>query len=371
LYQRLRDYEGNATGLFTSFISNKPQAKQDKYIQEAKESGLEYLGNPRESHGKLNSSYSSYEWTKCGHRADYQMTHVRMNNAVCKECLNDKYKEQALAVGYEILGEAENKLVEFRSAKNLKCGHTRDIRYATFTGLTLESVCPTCYDEKLDKEAKEQGLTFLGAAKDHAGTYRRYRFNACGHERDIHAPCVAIGRFICTGCQEDMWREVALEQGLEYIGAPLVRDKSKKRFKLPCGCLKDLRVDHVRGGRWCCNTCGDYHYVRPSNVYLYKITHDNFSWLKLGYSKDTKLRKNSYGLLVGCTVELIHHLPIETGYKAMMLESELHRKYKQVNLDKRQMKLYHTFSGHTECYPIIIQDKLVNDINNYKELNGY
>lgn len=372
MYKRLKDYEGNGKGLFTGLISDKPLLKQKQYKEEATAYGLEYLGKAHDDHGKLQSSYSYYEWTECGHRSDYQMTHVRMKNAVCKECLNNKYKEQAKQVGYIILGKAENNQVEFRSARRVDCGHIRDVRYANFSGgTTLDSVCPVCYEERLAVEADENGLTLMGAGKDHAGTYRRYRFNACGHERDIHAPCVAIGRFICTGCQEDMWKAVALEQGLEYLGAPATKtDKSNKKFKLPCGCIKDLRIDHVRGGRWCCNTCSDYHYVRPSNVYLYRITNGDTSWLKLGYAKDLRLRKNSYGLTSGCTSVLIHSLPFDTGYKALTFESMLHRKYKEFNLDKRLMKTFHTFSGHTECYPVSIENDIVMDILNYKEPDG-
>lgn len=367
MYKRLKDYEGNSEGLLTGLISDKPLEKQQQYKEEAKSIGLDFLGKAQEDHGKLNSSYSRYEWKICGHRVDYQMTHVRMNNVVCKECLEDKYKEQAKQVGYVIVGKADNNQLEFRSARKLACNHVRDIRYATFTSLTLNSVCPICYEEKLSAEAIEKGLTFLGAAKDHKGTYRRYRFNACGHERDIHAQCIPIGRFLCTGCQEEAWKESAKEQGLEYIGPPSIKSNQKKQFKLPCGCLKDIRLDHVRGGRWCCNVCSNYHYVRPSNVYLYLIKHEGFSWLKLGYAKDIKVRKNTYGLIKGCDLDLVCEIPISTGYKAMIFENQLHKKYKPFNIKSKLMEKYHTWSGHTECYSIDIKEELIKDILNYKE----
>ena len=51
---------------------------------------------------------------------------------------------------------------------------------------------------------------------------------------------------------------------------------------------------------------------------------------------------------------------MENGYLALELEKGIHAELKEHRLDKRLMKNYHTSSGYTECYPVALEEVLIN-----------
>ena len=55
-------------------------------------------------------------------------------------------------------------------------------------------------------------------------------------------------------------------------------------------------------------------------------------------------------------------LPTSTGEEALKIEKMLEQKYKEHKLSPTTMKRWHTNSGHTECYPMMLREKLEKDI---------
>jgi hypothetical protein len=113
---------------------------------------------------------------------------------------------------------------------------------------------------------------------------------------------------------------------------------------------KVLRQDHAIDGSYLCDFCGESHYQKPSQLYLYKFTLDDFSWLKLGFARNLTLRKASYGLDKNVVTELLLNINFDNGREVMLFEKKLHKMFKEYQLDKKLMKSFHKHNGYSECY---------------------
>ncbi len=169
--------------------------------------------------------------------------------------------------------------------------------------------CQQCFQEKLASEAIEAGLTLIGPGKNKH--YRTYRFNICGHEREITTSDVRTYAFICNTCEET---------------------------------ARDL----------------------PSNVYLVKIKASSFEWLKLGYAKNVTERVKQYGLPADAKVTTIVVRPFGTGREAHQFEEAIHSNYANRGLPPDRMKKFHAVGGFDECYPIDMQDTLASELKKSK-----
>ena len=168
-------------------------------------------------------------------------------------------------------------------------------------------------------------------------------------------------RFECKSCIELAFLSQIEPQGLTIVDKNSV--KGYRWFLLPCGCEKEIRMEHARNGTWLCGYCDDTHYTKESNLYLVKYTSEDFSWLKFGYARNLDVRFSSYGVPSHYKRELLVSIPVHSGYAALETEKSIHSEFKQYRLDKELMKQYHTSNGHTECYPVSIEAVFISKLN--------
>jgi len=114
---------------------------KEKYIEEAKIHGFEYLGAASEN---SPSFYRKYKITSCGHIVDAVPVNVRNKSLRCIECFNLKINEEAAAVGLELISKIKSKLYEYK----LPCGHIQEI--FTSAVRTNEWICRTCHSSYFD-----------------------------------------------------------------------------------------------------------------------------------------------------------------------------------------------------------------------------
>lgn len=296
-----------------------------------------------------------YKYRDCGHLEYLQPTHVRRNNFRCDTCQHTK--EVAEANNSDIL-------LLFKTKCNYRlylrpCGHLFEGTVQTVK--KAKGYCHQCFEESMLAVAGNNGYEVIG----YSGAGKRtIRFKDCGHEKVAHQTQLFKGNVVCRECLLNEHIAAANEQGLVFISQTTDRYNI---YKLPCGHEKELRQDHAQDGVWLCSHCGDSHYNKPSNVYIIKFTHQDFSWLKFGFAKHVSLRVNSYGVPQGTTKELLDILPFRSGYEAMQFEKGVHRKYKHLRYHKKKMIEYHTFNGFTECYPIAALDLLQKELEKVKE----
>lgn len=123
--------------------------------------------------------------------------------------------------------------------------------------------CPQCVIEalsqpraptipKLNDEAAAAGLTMIGPGRTHY--YRTYRFNDCGHEKEIKTKNVRDKSVRCTDCVDPDILLLAEEKNLQYCGKTDDPNNRKFRF-LACGHLQEIRLVHVRNDNFTCRTC--------------------------------------------------------------------------------------------------------------------
>jgi hypothetical protein len=369
--------------------------QENKLEEEAKAQGCALLGP-----GK-NAFYRLYR-LPCGHEHEIQLTHMREGNFRCQRCLEKKLKDEAEAQGCALLGPGnaaglrlyrlpcgheqdipthsmrlgkvlcqscqENKLEEEAKAQDceligpgnavglrlyrLPCGHEKEIYLVSMRKGSFR--CQTCQENKLEEEAKAQGCEILGLVED--SNYRLYRL-PCGHEREIQTGDMRLGNFRCQTCQEAKLREEAEAQGCELLGTG--KNANFRLYHLSCGHKQQIHTGAMRIGGFRCQTCDDYAYTQPSQVYLLHIKIGADEWLKLGFAKNVDFRTTRYGLPEEAEVSPLTTKQFETGLEAYAFEQSLHKKFKRDHLSKEDMLKFHIQSGATECYPVWLVDKLL------------
>ena len=149
----------------------------------------------------------------------------------------------------------------------------------------------------------------------------------------------------------------AAERGAVIVGAG--KDARYRKYRLDCRHEQDVDIRHMRDDSFSCQTCEDTSRTLPSYVYLLHIINGEHEFLKLGYAKNIDFRVSNYGLPETAIVNHVTALRFETGNEAHEFETALHSCMKSEQLSERKAKSYGmTLSGHTECYPVDMLDKL-------------
>jgi hypothetical protein len=226
--------------------------------------------------------------------------------------------------------------------------------------------CLQCFEESLELACRENNYKYLGKIGEESGAFREIVFNSCGHSKIVHHCQIIKGNAVCRICVANGHKEAALEHGI--VGLSDTEDYRYKLYELPCGHNKVLRVDHAKDGSYLCDTCENSHYTKPSKIYLFKMKHEDFSWLKLGFARNINVRKNNYGLIGGVESELIYEIPVDLGRTAIKIEKKLHRDFKEYRYPKNLMKKYHVNNGFTECYPVSTIELFKKEFENLKEV---
>lgn len=337
-----------------------------KHQQEALEQGLTLLPD-RGIDNKLTSNYKKYRFISCGHEDFFQPQHIRRGNFGCKPCIEVRLISEAQEAGYTYLGYAEedhgNEQTYFRKYKNNNCGCVTEIRQAAISNKVTND-CSLCYEDKIKALADDKGLIYCGVSVK-LGLYRKFKYKVCGHYQDINAVCVARGAFECKTCLNVRYENEAASSGLEVVGLTS-NNKGYREYKLPCGCLRELRISHVRNSTWACIEHGQTYLKHPSSIYLLEMTNKDFTWLKLGFTKSLDNRIKMYGLSCDTAVEKIFQVVIKSGYIALEKEKQIHSSLREYKLKARDMKKYMN-NGHTECYPVELKGSILKQLSVFCE----
>lgn len=311
-----------------------------------------------------NPNYRLYENSNCAHRYELAVSHVRLAGErssepyPCPTCLYEKRIKEAEAAGLMLYGQSGR-----TNTKNTyylyqaECGHSLERRADQI--IKGDWQCQACIDTKLNNEADSAGVRLIGKGSDKA--YRTYQFKDCGHVKEITTASIRNKTFHCDVCFWDDVDNTLEKRGLKIIDEGRKGDRRLFMF-LDCGHMQDIELQRAKDGSFVCHECDETFYTLPSNIYLLRIISPDFEWLKLGYSKVLETRIKQYRLSRGAVVEPLAVLPTSTGEEALKIEKMLEQKYKEHKLSPTAMKRWHTNSGHTECYPMMLREKLEEDI---------
>lgn len=302
--------------LFSSLVE-KERVIHDKWKDEASKTNFEIVGPPKRISYPASQNYLEYKCKTCGHLEDFQITHIRRNHVRCSVCQEVEFAKLAEARGMEIIGPSD-KGIGWRKLRIKECGHEGEWRIQVFHAEGVRDKCVECFNEKCRTVAESVDMTFIGKS-DVGGAYRQFKYNACGHMKDTTVTVLMNGNHSCKEC--------------------------------------------IING----DTAGPEHYRKPSYIYLFKFEYDGFAWLKLGYSKNTLVRKNNYGVPEGTEFELLANIAFETGAKAQKEELKLHRKIKHLKLTKKEMSEYMRINGYSECYPVSLQEFILSELERLVE----
>lgn len=115
----------------------------------------------------------------------------------CSVCYEEKLKADAEKINMTYLGAALHNKGVFRHYVFNSCGHKRDINAACVARGAV--ICQECVVDKYKQEAAAVGLTYNGAATDQPDIKRNYILE-CGHTKDIRISHVREGSWTCTEC---------------------------------------------------------------------------------------------------------------------------------------------------------------------------
>jgi hypothetical protein len=296
---------------------------------------------------------------------------ARRRGSICQHALYRNIRE-ATAKNMTIIGFPRT---GYRLYRFNQCGHEQEIRPCHIRGGRRFFKCEQCFTQKIEAEALASrcpwldkygvkgfsGLTLIGSGKN--STYRTYRFNRCGHEREFQLTNVRNNTVKCKECVANRLQGEADASGLTVIGASTHPARRLYRFN-KCGHEQHILTPHVREGFIVCHSCEVTSLDQPSDIYLLKIKVEYFDWLKLGYTRDLKYRISRYGLPSCASTTTLALRSFDTGREARSVEGSLHTKYRKKKLNINVMKKFHTTSGFDECYPIYMLDTLSSELNN-------
>jgi len=344
------------------------QCTINKWTKEAKEKDLTLIGP-----GTKRWHYI-YRFNSCKHKTEYKPAHVRATDMLtCDICFTKTLGKEAKGKGFTLIGKAKKTKTSKRTGKTTshtlyrhyqcnECNHELDIQYHNFRKGNPE--CPNCFETKLNNEAAEADLIYVGPPKNGRIRHRAYQFNGCKHYQDIQIGNVPRGHFGCATCQRLKHELEAREAGLTIIGKPDNADKNSLRYRFnECEHERDIKISHVRDGFFSCHDCEETALDLPSNVYLLAIKVGSFEWTKLGHSKAVDERQKFYGLPKGAEIRTVIVQPFDTGREALEYENLIHKKYRRSKLPLDQMKKYHTRNGFDECYPIELMENLSKEVS--------
>ncbi|MDB4071635.1 hypothetical protein N9512_04160 [Amylibacter sp.] len=308
-----------------------------------------------------SKDYKEYQFISCGHKQEMQPTNIRNSEVNCQACKDEKYKLEAQKHNLTFLGEGRNS--SYKNYRFNNCGHTRDILPSSIRKYT--AICIQCIKDEKFNSIEKLGLEYIGKSSDGDTNKVRVRFNSCKHERDMYSSSIKSGFARCDICYDKKFINEADEAGLILIGSGKDGNYRTYTFKR-CDHQQEIQLIHVREKSFKCNTCNESSRDLPSNVYLLKITILNESWIKLGFAKNVVHRLSTYGLPQDAEVDIIKTISFDTGKSAHKFENSLKNKYSNFNLSPEKMIKYHKFSGHTECFKNEILSKLIDDLSEFE-----
>lgn len=306
---------------------------------------------------KLNDNrYRLYKFRSCKHEQVIAVANVRSGAFECKTCEKIKHESEATEAGLHLIGPSLKK--GYRIYRFVECSHEQEIQLTNVRRKVFH--CITCHDTKLIEEARSKNLTLI--TKSVQRDRNLYRFDQCNHTQLLPASAVRANRFRCGTCLEETFQNDATNVGLELVGEGKTSAYRTYRFK-DCRHVQQIRWDSVRLNTFLCEQCNETSRTQPCVIYLLKLKYENFSWLKLGYTKSLELRIQKFSLPPNTKIFEVNKVIFSTGALAHGYEAALHRKYSLFKIDPVRMRQYHQKSGFNECYPVELEPELSNELD--------
>lgn len=322
--------------------------RNNKLAAEAEAQGCRLIGAGDNNRSRM------YQ-LECGHKQSIETRNMRLGQFHCQTCLNSRLSAEAEAQGCKLIGSGKTK--DYRTYR-LPCGHKQEVQPVSIRRNIFR--CKTCLTRKFEKEAEAQGCVLLGEGRNN---HNRIYLLPCGHKQEVETGNMrrGEGHFQCRACLNDKLNAEAKAKGCVLLGAG--RNANYRTYRLPCGHKREITLSSMRVGNFLCQTCEDTFYTLPSQAYLLHIKVGADEWLKLGYAKDIDFRISQYKLPLGADITTLAILPFDTGKEAIEFEKSLHTKYRRKRLRIKDMLEFHTGSGATECYPLLMVEKLMAEFN--------
>lgn len=202
--------------------------------------------------------------------------------------------------------------------------------------------CHECYIENLEHEAAAIGLWYVDKITKDLCLYV-CKENHCFISRPAE---VRKGVFSCKQCRINKYAASAEDQCVEFIKKINSYDAL---YKCKQGHNFSSNISHLSKGYWKCPEC-DPDLDKKTCLYLFKISSDNFTWLKLGYASNLPLRLMRYGLDTADVDVLFSKYSDKR--KIISAERLCHKLLSGLKLDSKMMKGFMKKNGFTECYSI-------------------
>lgn len=207
------------------------------------------------------------------------------------------------------------------------CGGLNKVK--VFTLRSANTTCRICQDRRWRSLATEAGATFVRRCpRDHRYVWLQLN---CQHEIRRQAGLVrkAAGGevgFRCNTCHSTREAKEARARGWELVGPDPKHVLGYRVYRHDCGHCQRIARANMQTGRFGCAGCGAAWPSAPSSLYVMRFTLQNSRVLiKLGMSRDAKSRLRHQLLRhAQLQAEIVDHLPVETGQRALQLEKSLH-----------------------------------------------
>ena len=336
---------------------NDKEAQDKIYREEATSANLTFVKRSKVNYG--------YFLCNKGHTIELQYTHVRRNNWKCKHCYEEKLREKANSIGYELIGKSTLGS-SFRVYKK-PCGCVEDLRISNVNVAkdkreTEQVTCRTCYRKSIEEAAEKSNITML---EDIDAYNIKIKFNSCGHYKIAKKAQLRRFNLECKECHEIHIKNDAETEGLEHLGSD-PSCSSFRLYKLPCGCIKKYYPSDIQAGRWnCLEHSENSHYNKPCDLYvlLGSLLDHNFRFVKVGISNNTEKRVDGYKA-INSSWFLPAAIGFDTKSEALVYEKEFHKLFKNKRLDPEEMRK-HLGSGFTECYPVSMLSEILDYFTPY------
>ncbi len=289
-----------------------------------------------------NAQYRIYRFQSCGHEREFTMNAVRRHHIRCEICFQHKLQGEAAEEGLTVIGVGDRS--DYRIYRFDACGHRREMAPGAVRRGHVR--CKVCLEAGLSSEAAANGLELLGPGQN--ANYRRYRFLDCGHERDLGPSQVRRGVAFCRVCFEATLIEQARASGVEILGRGRTTGYRRYRFIL-CGHEQDMQPVHVRLEGFHCQLCNESAWNGTGNVYVIALTRGDQRIYKVGLAKSVVGRATRYGLKPGVDIEICFTTTFEKYRTAHAVEQRLHAEFRALAVQADDARRYLT-SGFTECY---------------------
>lgn len=293
----------------------------------------------------------------CGHIEVHSLAYLKKHKIQpCQICLTATAKNNLEDKGFQLISNT-------REGYNIQCNECEHhFHISASCGREGTPFCENCFEKRLGTDAAHHGFKYRKDLEPlRKGTttrvtiYRMYECTTCGHVDSFGHIAMSMGIARCSKCYLDRLQSDAEKQGMTYVG---FHGKSLHKYILSCGCEKKINPYHVKRGIWACREHDNTHFHRDNGVYLVKLEYNGFSWLKFGLAKDMGVRIKGYGLNKGTKAEILFYFPLPTRYDAMDIEVAIHNELSLDKLDKVFMQSFMKKGGHTECYPVSMEDRI-------------